>query len=312
MLRFAAARREGQPPPNILYAAVQYLLLTGVDHRLRDYYPALTPSPLSPDDAYDVFRAFCLQHEAELHELMAARTVQTIVVRRSICLLPAYALIYKLGGGRPLAQIEVGASAGLNLLWERYRYEYGGGNTWGDADSPVKLTTEVRGTVALPEVSSSLSSAWAVGIDLNPVDLSADDEVTWLRSLVWPENVKLHEQLSAAIGLAREHPPRVIRGDASDVLPRLLQEAPADRTLCVFGSHTLYQFPRDALLRLLKAMQTHSDLRPVYFVSMESTANEHSALRLTIYEDGERRTIDLANCHPHGYWLEWLQPNRSA
>lgn len=53
-------------------------------------------------------------------------------------------------------------------------------------------------------------------------------------------------------------------------------------------------------------MQAHSRQRPVYFVSMESTDAAHSALRLTIYEHGERRMIDLANCHPHGYWLEWL------
>lgn len=305
MLRLAAARREGQPPPNILYAAVQYLLLTGVEDPLRDYYPALTDNPLPPDHAYPAFRAFCFDHEAELRDIMAARTVQTNVVRRSAMLLPAYALISQLAGGAPLAQVEVGASAGLNLNWPRYRYDYGNA-TWGDRASPVLLSAEARGDLPLPALPATLSSVWAAGVDLHPIDLSDDDAVLWLHALVWPENVLLHQQLTAAIAIAREQPPRVVQGNASDLLPELLDEAPPDTTLCVYGTHTFYQFPRDDLLRLLKSMQTYSRKRSVYFVSMESSGDEHSDLRLTVYEGGERRIIDLARCHPHGYWLEWL------
>lgn len=306
MLHLAAARIEGQPPPNILFAAVQYLLLRGVGHRLSDYYPALTDSALSPaDDAYDAFRDFCHEHDAELREVIATRTVQTNVVQRSIILLPAFAHVAKLGGGRPLAQIEVGASAGLNLNWQHYHFDYGSGLSWGDETSSVRLSTERRSDVAQPDLPESLRTSSSVGVELQPISLADDSAVLWLRSLVWPENVELHRQLSAAIGVAKEHPPNVVEGDANVQLPALLESAPKDATLCVFATHVLYQFPRDALITLFKTMQTYSESRPVYFISME-TANAHSELKLTRYETGSRTITKLANGHPHGYWLEWL------
>lgn len=311
MLKLAAARIQGQPPANVLFAAVQYLLLQGAQHPLRSFYPALSTTPLAPADSYEAFREFCLANYDELRRLISSKTVQTNVVRRSICLLPAYALVAQLGGGRPLAQVEVGTSAGLNLLWQRYHYDYGSGLTWGDPTSPVQLTTERRGEVTLPELPGSLRVSWSVGVDLHPISLSDDSAVLWLRSLVWPENLELHRQLSAAIEVAKEHAPNVIEGDANAQLPSLLESAPKDATLCVFASHVLYQFSRDALITLYKAMQAYSEVRPVYFISMEGTGNAHSELKLTVYRDGTRRIIDLANCHPHGYWLEWLVVGQS-
>jgi len=306
MLQLAAARREGQPPPNILYAAAHYLLLEGVDHELREFYPALANNPRPAGDAYPAFRDFCFANEVRIRELMATRTVQTNVVRRSAVLLPAFALAAVLSNGLPLGQIEVGASAGLNLLWHRYHFDYGDGLTWGDPASPVRLEIERRGDVPLPDVPANLRPVWTRGVDLHPVSVTDDDSVRWLQALVWPENTLLAEQLAAAIEIAKGDPPQVLEADASDALPSLLGEAPETSTLCVFGTHTLYQFPHDSLRTLLKSMQTHSETRPVYFVSMEGSGDEHSILRLTVYRDGERTMTDLANCHPHGYWIEWL------
>lgn len=307
ILDLAALGPAGQPPPNLLFASVHYLLLTGVKHPLMDYYPGLSASAGPPSTAYDVFRDFCIEHREELGRLISTRLVQTNVVRRSVCLLPAFAAVSELGGDRPLAQIEIGASAGLNLLWEHYRYDYGSGVTWGNAASPVRLSTELRGKVALPAMPPSLGSAWSIGIDLNPVDVGDDDAVTWLRALVWPENVEQQEQLLAVVQVAKEHPPRLLKGDGSELLPELLRSAPPLTTLCVFATVTLYQFPTEALRTLMKTMQSYSLSRPVYFVSMEQAGGPYCELRLAVYEGGTRRTVDLANCHPHGRWLEWLQ-----
>ena len=306
LLKLAATSPAGQPPPNLIYAAVQYLLLRGVEHPLRQYYPSLSPAARSPAGAYEVFRDFCREHRAELERLMLKRFVQTNVVRRSICLLPAFAVVSEAGGGRPLAQIDVGASAGLNLLWERYRYSYDSEVTWGDPSSPVHLSTELRSQRVLPVIPASLHAGWSVGVDVNPVSPKDEDAVLWLRALVWPENMELQSQLTAAIQVAREYPPEVKRGDASRILPQLLRSVPPDMTLCVFATHALHQFPRDALVSVLKAMQKHSERRPVFFISMEGTGDPHSELKLTAYERGERTSLDLANCHPHGHWLEWL------
>jgi hypothetical protein len=202
--------------------------------------------------------------------------------------------------------LEIGPSAGLNLLWDRYRYDYGGGLRWGDPRSEVVLDTEWRGEARRADLPESMEVIWRIGIDLNPVDVNDDDQVRWLRALIFPEHVERHAQLLAAIRVARAHPPRLVEGDAAERLPELLGEAPRGATLVVFATHALYQLPREGLVRVLKSLQRHGEARPLFFVSMEFTGERHSELSLTRYAGGERETTKLADCNPHGHWIEWL------
>jgi hypothetical protein len=132
-----------------------------------------------------------------------------------------------------------------------------------------------------------------------------DDQVRWLRALIFPEHVERHLQLRAAIRIARVQPPRLVEGDAADRLPELLSEAPLHATLVVFATHALNQLPPDRLVLVLKSLQRHGERRPLFFVSMEFTAVRYSELFLTRYTGGERETIKLADCNPHGQWIEW-------
>jgi hypothetical protein len=153
---------------------------------------------------------------------------------------------------------------------------------------------------------ATLRAVWSVGVDLNPVEIADEDAVTWLRALVWPENVEQQGQLTAAIQVAKKHPPRLLKGDGSELLPALLRSAPPETTLCVFATVTLYQFPAEALRTLMETMQSYSLSRPVYFVSMEQAGGPYCELRLTVYEGGTKEIVHLANCHAHGRWVEWL------
>src|SRR5215218_1913808 len=119
MLALAAYARPGQPTPNLLFAAVQYLLLGGTPHPLAAFYPGLAHDPVAGGDPYPAFHDFCRQHADSIRELLETRLVQTNEVRRSACLLPAFCWVARLAGDRPLALLEIGASAGLNLLWDR-------------------------------------------------------------------------------------------------------------------------------------------------------------------------------------------------
>jgi hypothetical protein len=161
--------------------------------------------------------------------------------------------------------------------------------------------------VSLPDEIPVISRR---GIDLNPIDLADADAVRWLRALVWPDHVGRQQRLSAAIEVAREDPPELRRGDASQELPEVLASAPADAVRCVYGTHTLYQFPPDALIATLQAMQAAGRERPVWFVSLEGTGDRCSELRVTEYRNGGRETTLRARANPHGRWLEWLQPER--
>jgi hypothetical protein len=304
LLRLAAETRPYQPAPNMLFAAVQYLLLGGVRHELREHYPILAKGPGARGSAFPKFRDFCVAHRDAIVPLLKTRLTQTCVPRRCVCLLPAFARVVSEAPG-PLALLEIGPSAGLNLLWDRYRYDYGGELRWGNPQSEVLLDTERRGDVPLPDLPASMEVSWRVGVDLNPVDVRDDDQVRWLRALIFPEHVERHLQLRAAIRIARVQPPRLVEGDAADRLPELLSEAPLHATLVVFATHALNQLPPDRLVLVLKSLQRHGERRPLFFVSMEFTAVRYSELFLTRYTGGERETIKLADCNPHGQWIEW-------
>lgn len=125
MLSLAAHCRKGERAPNLFFAAVHLLFLKGTRHPLSLYYQGLSGSSLGTDDPYPTFRSFCLEYDEEIRSLISARMVQTNEVSRCACLVPAFVLVSRGAKGRPLHLVEIGASAGLNLLWDRYAYDYG-------------------------------------------------------------------------------------------------------------------------------------------------------------------------------------------
>src|SRR5262249_1082291 len=138
---------------NLFFAAIHYLLMDNPGVPLATYYPDLAAVPHPLAEAYPVFRAYCPQHANEIRALVTTRRVQTNEVRRCAALLPALHTLWERGGRRPLALVEVGASAGLLLNWDRYAYEYQAetkAKTVGDPSSPVRLMSAVRGEITPP------------------------------------------------------------------------------------------------------------------------------------------------------------------
>jgi hypothetical protein len=315
LLALAAETRVGQPPPNMLFAAVHFLLLAGTDHPLAAHYPAISGAERPLEPAFPRFRDLCLSQREAIVELLQSRRTQTNVIQRCVCLLPAFGLIAN-ETQRPLAMIEIGPSAGLNLNWDRYHYRYPASGTaaaveWGDPESGVSLTTVRRGDVALPPLAS-IEVAWRRGVDLNPIDVRDADAMRWLRALIWPEHVERQERMSAAVAIARQHPPPLIAGEAVELVPGLLGEAldetQGDASIVVFATHALYQLPLGERIRLLKSVEgfaRESGTR-VDFISMEASGADFSELMLSTYGPDGRRTRKLADANGHGRWLEWL------
>lgn len=306
VLALAADAQPGQPTPNLLLAAVHYLLLSGILHPLADFYPSLTSSP-DLTDAYPAFHSFCLEHSATIRNLLLTRRVQTNEVARCACLLPAFELVARQGQGAPLSLIEMGASAGLNLLWDCYGYDYANGQRYGLPDSPLQIACALRGhTLPLfpsrpPEVASR------VGVDLNPIDTQDADAVLWLRALIWPEHHERVSRLQKAIEIARAQQPTIIAGDALNLLPELVATAPLDTTLCVFHSFTVNQFSAEQRKRLTSLLLELSTQRSVFRISYEGVSGaDHPQLRLLSYAQGSITEQLLANCSSHGRWLEWM------
>ncbi len=309
LLGIAARTRPRQPPPNMLFGAVQYLLLQGAEHALGQHYPIVSGAPRPMEPAAGAFRDFCREHRDTLVELVRTRRTQTNVVRRCTCLLPAFSQVANEAEGR-LSLIDLGASAGLNLNFDRYgvRYLRSGREVrrWGDAEAPVQLEAELRGD-AVPKIADCIPVGGRTGVDLNPIDAQDPDAVLWLRALIWPEHVERHRRLlDAAQELARQ-PVRLLRGDAGELLPGLLAAAPEEEALTVFTTVALYQFPRRTRAGVEAALVRASRRRPIWRVALEGA--DDMELTLTRYRDGAAMPADLlARASPHGWWLEWLAP----
>ena len=301
-----ASSARGRPVPNLLFAAVHYLLLKGEEGTIASFYPSLTGDPLNNGEAYPHFREFCLSHESAVRRLLSTRLVQTNEVGRCAYMMPAFSLISNENPGLPLALVDIGTSAGLHLLWDSYAYVYSDGVLAGEPSSPVTIEAEVRGNISPPIPSNFPAVAFRVGIDLNPVRLTDADESLWLRALIWPEHERRAAQLEAAIGLATEDPPTLVAGNALEQLPNVLRRIPEGSTLCVFHNYTLNQFSPEDRRRFTSILDEHSMDRDVHLLSGEGLwGRDYAALELVSTRDGNRSVRRLANVDFHGKWLEW-------
>lgn len=296
----AAGAGRGQPVPNLMFAAAQYLLLSGERHRLAAFYPAVGGSSDTPGDPVPPFRDFCLQHAPAIQQLLHTRLVQTNEVRRCALTMPALTLA---SAGQPIALIEVGSSAGLNLLFDRYGYRYGD-QRCGDRESAVQLNCVPRGLpppvpARLPVVASR------VGLDLNPIDVRDHDATRWLRALIWPEQTDRAHLLERALVLAEAQPPPLRAGNALELLPQAFAEAPDTAQLCVVHTFTLNQFSAAMRAQFGHLIASHSHQRPIAVISVE-WREPFPPLTLAHWEQGlcvaER---ELATCDPHGAWITW-------
>jgi hypothetical protein len=203
----------GKRQPNLLFAASRAL--------------AGTPT------GWPEFRTVLGERRGEIEALMLERRTQTNEAARCALMLPLLAAL-----PQPLALLEVGASAGLCLLPDRYGYDYAGHRI---GDGPPILRCEPRNDPPLPRALPEI--AWRAGLDLDPIDLTDPEQVRWLELLIWPGQEHRVETLREAIDVARRDPPRVIEGDLTKDLEALAAEAPPDTTLVVFHTAVLYYVP---------------------------------------------------------------------
>lgn len=302
LLRIAAQAPPGQPVPNLLLAAVHYLILRGAPGDLRYYYPSFEPDRLREGSPVTAFRDFCLSNRDRIVRLLETRRVQTNVIRRCSYLYAVFAEISRRACG-PLALIEIGSSAGLQLLWDRYAYLYGENATAiGEPGSSVVVQSEIRGEW-IPEVPERPPEvAYRVGTDINVLRLEDADDRLWLQSLIWPEHAERVEELEHAVEIWGQHPQRIVEGDGIELLPDLAREAPDDGLLCVFHTHVANQFSaeqKDLLLANLGKIARSRDVYHVYnnlfdirlHVDHLAGCLSHEILRLEV--DG------------HGRWFRW-------
>ncbi len=305
----AAKAKPGQPHANLILAAVHFLILRGARHPLTRFYATAGGTVCADDaDPFPDFADFVATHRAAIEPMIETRVTNTNEVGRSALLHLGFGEIGR-RAERPLALIEIGPSAGLNLIWDRYgvRYTRDGHTELGcgrpDRENGLTIECELRGRTPWAHPKPEIASR--VGLELHPVDLSNDDDRDWLRALIWPDQAARLARLDAAIALFEKDKPPILVGDALALLPDVLARVPREQTPVVYHTIAVYQFSHD-MREALESMLVVAGLRrAVWRLSFEFDGELYilSAIR---YADGTRDETRLASCHPHGTWVEWL------
>ena len=175
--------------------------------------------------------------------------------------------------------------------------------TGPDPEAPT-LRCGLRGPVPVPARLPEI--AWRAGLDLNPLDVTSDDDMRWLSCLVWPGEGDRAERLAAAIATARRSPAPVYRGDLLTDLPALAAQAPPDATLVVYHSAVLaYVAPEDRE----RFAGTVRGLGAAWFSNEAPGVVPGVPLRdrddgtFVLARDGYKV---LARTDGHGDWVQWL------
>lgn len=301
--------------PVLLFAAVHYLELRGYSSQLTKIY-ASPDATTSRERAARVFVNFCQEYSAQIIDLMMARSVQTNEVNRCVGLLPALMEAARMSH-RDLAVIELGASAGLNLLFDHFHYDYVGGPQLGQHGSPVRLSTEVRGTA--PRLDSAIPLVdHHVGVDLDPVDYKDDDAVLWLRACVWAGDLARDQRLMAAIDLARREWPEVRKANVLTALPALIDEVDENLALCIYNSWMMGWMSREERHRLDEMLHNIAMRREIWWITFEGAGHvpglpdpddlpsDASVLGLRFLSRNVDEPRVLAQMQHHGAWIKWI------
>lgn len=281
-----------------LAGTLHALIRSGQDPALSAVYP---PQAVDDDTLWTAIEAAMRRDEAFMLERLKSAP-QTNEVRRSSALLPGFLTIAALTG-KPLILSEVGASAGLNLQWDRYSYRLGDFG-WGKA-SAVELAPRWEGP---PPPPAAIEIAERAGCDLNPLDPAFEDDRLRLFSYIWADQQDRLDRTAAALEMATESGLKVEKADAIDWLRKRLTTPRPGMTHVIY--HTIaWQYLPPALKAEGEALIAEAGARatqdaPLVRLQLEADGKpEGAAILLTLWPAGKTREIGRADFH--GRWVKW-------
>lgn len=286
-LRFAGA----------LHAAV----LTGRDPELAALYPASTPH-WGMDAVWPLARTFLVREQDWVRQFIRSAP-QTNETRRAIALLAGFLAFAEHWDG-PIDMLEIGASAGLNLNWDRFEYRAQAWS-WGQV-GPVLIDTEWRGPA--PAVGAHPNVRSRAACDLNPLDISDPGERLRLKSYIWADQPDRLARFEGAVGLALSAGVNVERADAAEWLAAKLAARAADSATLVYHSVFLQYPPREAREAIVRAIQiagaSATEEAPLAWVRLEPEAltdgvrdSQRMVVDLTTWPGGQRRVLAYTDGH---------------
>jgi hypothetical protein len=269
--------------------------------------PVFTGAVTDPDAVATTLRQVFVAHDADLLPWLDGPP-QTNEAGRSAGLMTGILHLARRYGPR-VEILEIGSSAGLNLLIGRYRFDLGGVRT-GPAESPVEIKPEWRGPPP-PDVPVEIVSTR--GVDIQPLDLSGSRDAERLQAYCWVENVERQARLEKTIAMVRAEGVDLVQGDAADWVEARLAEPQAEGVTRVLMHSVVWQYLPDATQhRIADAMQAAGERatpeRPLGWVMMEPNRNLHRHEVRVRGWPGDTPMQLVALTHAHGAWVEGLEP----
>ncbi|TGX55109.1 DUF2332 domain-containing protein [Sphingomonas gei] len=205
--------------------------------------------------------------------------------------------------------LEIGSSAGLNLLIGRYRFDLAH-IRFGPADSPVEIEPEWRGP---PPPDAPIEIVSTRGVDIQPLDLSSARDAERLQSYCWVENIERQTRLEKTIAIVRAQGVNLEQGDAADWIEACLAEPQAGGVTRVLMHSVVWQYLPDTTQQRIAAAMAAAGARatperPLGWVMMEPNRdlNRHE-VRVRGWP-GETPMQLVALTQAHGAWVEALEP----
>lgn len=225
---------------------------------------------------------------------------QTNEVRRAAALIAgAHVAVRRFD--LPIRLSELGASAGLNMMWDHYALELAG-ERFGPDMPAIVLTPDWQGPMP-PRAHPRIEER--AGVDLNPLRPQQNDDLTRLTAYIWPDQPGRIAMTRAAASVARAP---VARGDAIDWLGPRLHAAPEGRLHLIQNTIAWQYFPKSAQARgraLIEAAGAQAKAhRPLAWLSMEGDGGARGAA-LTLRLWPGNLTLALGRVDFHGRWVEW-------
>jgi hypothetical protein len=291
--------------PLRLTGGIHHLHLSGREPRLA----ALYDGRISDQTEIDALIAAVVADHDEALLPWLDRPPQTNEAGRSASFIAA--LHWLASRVRPrFALNEIGSSAGMNLLVDRYRYDLGG-VTSGPADSPVTIRPDWRGP---PPPADGFAITRVRGCDLTPIDVSTDAAADRLMGYIWPEMPQRIERMRAGIAMIRARGVDLVAADAADWAERVMAEPPELGITRVLMHSIVWQYlPETARGRITAAVEAAGTAAtadaPVAWIALETNRETFRHELIVRHWPGDGAPVLLGSAHAHGAWVEWTGSN---
>jgi hypothetical protein len=328
-----------QRRPNLLLAALHYSVLRDQSHSFAGWFKTVDGTRTADDpELQKALSSFVTERFEELKELVTNGATQTNEVGRSALVLPALAT---LGAeqAKPVAIVEIGTSAGLNLRPDAYALAYknpdGTTTTVGPQAATVRITTDSsQSPEPLPFAAiETLRLGTRIGVDLNPLDPTDEFQARWLCALIWPDDTVRFLRLHAALKFAAENPIPVVQGDAVETIRAHIASVPTEEYPVVLTTWVLTYLTEPQRQAFTQELDRAAQTRDFAWIAMEHPAYANglpwpddvtaawgsqsldpvqqtivkSGTPLVVhrYKGGVRTSQWIASVHAHGHWINW-------